>query len=237
MKLTNKTLTRLLALVVAALSESRTEAASAANGDILVGFRATGGIGSTKNLVVNIGAATSLESGDAYLGNINADLTATYGSDWAKRKDLFWGAVGAVGSSDAIGTNPAKTVYASRSEFQRWLRANDESQAAVTDKVAAMMTAFNAASSVGVNHPNGVLQNTTDSNSWSSYQPGGTITNSGPAPGSSFAFFNPSIEGTFFSLTGADNVNPSKAYPSQPHLLPPYDSQFLDVGILTSASF
>jgi hypothetical protein len=61
------------------------------------------------------------------------------------------------------------------------------------------MTAFNTSSSVGVTHSNGVVQTNTDTNSWSSYQPGGTTTNSGPAPGISFAFFNPSIEGGFGS--------------------------------------
>jgi hypothetical protein len=197
MKLKNKTLAWLLALgVAAALPEPSAKAASAVNGDILVGFRATGGAGSTKNLVVNIGAATALESatGAVNLGNINADLNATYGSDWATRTNLFWGAVGTVGSFNAIGTNPARTVYSSRSAFEPWLRANSSSHAAATNKVVALMTAFNSASVVGVSHANGVIQTTTGSNSWSSYQPGGTITNSGPAPGISFAFFNPTIE-------------------------------------------
>ena len=202
MKLKNKTLAWLLALgAAAALPMSSAQAASAANGDILVGFRATGGTGSTKNLVVNIGAATALESatGTVNLGNINADLTATYGSGWATRNNLFWGAVGTVGSFNPIGTNPAKTVYGSRATFAPWSRANGSTHASVTNKVVALMTAFNTASSVGVTHPNGVVQTNTDTNSWSSYQPGGTTANAGPAPGISLAFFNPTVEGDFAS--------------------------------------
>jgi hypothetical protein len=117
MKLKNKTLAWLLALgAAAALPVTSAKAASAANGDILVGFRATGGTGSTKNLVVNIGAATALESatGAVNLGNINADLAATYGSNWATRAKLFWGAAGTVGSFSPIGSNPSRTVYGSR---------------------------------------------------------------------------------------------------------------------------
>jgi len=204
MKLKNKTLALLLALGAAAtLPVPSAQAASAVNGDILVGFRATSGTGSTKNLVVNLGAATALESATAAvdLGNINADLTATYGSGWAARTNLFWGAVGATGSFDAIGTNPARTVYGSRAGYQAWLRANSASQAAVTNKVVALMTAFNGASTAGVTHSNAVVQTASTSNSWSSYQPGGTVANSGPVPGISFAFFNPTIEGAFDSGT------------------------------------
>ncbi len=200
MKLKNKTLAWLLALgAAAALPMSSAQAASAANGDILVGFRATGGTGSTKNLVVNIGAATALESatGTVNLGNINADLTATYGSGWATRNNLFWGAVGTVGSFNPIGTNPARTVYGSRRVNNAWLRANDSSQASVTNKVRGLMTAFDTASSADVTHPNGVVQTTSEANHWASYQPGGIVENAGPAPGISFAFFNPDIENTF----------------------------------------
>jgi hypothetical protein len=131
------------------------------------------------------------------LGNINADLAATYGSNWATRAKLFWGAAGTVGSFSPIGSNPSRTVYGSRGVNTAWSRANSSAHASVTNKVVALMTAFNTSSSAGVTHPNGVVQTTSEANYWASYQPGGDVANAGPAPGISFAFFNPSIENTF----------------------------------------
>ncbi|MBV6497993.1 MAG: hypothetical protein CJBNEKGG_00207 [Prosthecobacter sp.] len=200
MKLKQRTLAVVLALGAAAmLTSGGAEAATAANGDILLGFRATGGTGSTKNLVVNLGAATALENatGTVSLGNLGTDLANTYGSEWKTRSDLFWGAAGTVGSFTDIGTNPAKTVYGSSVFSTAWTRKSNATHGAVTNKMVAMMTAFNSASSAGLTHTSAVQQTISDSNSWSSYQPGGTTANSGPAPGTSFAFFNPTVEASF----------------------------------------
>jgi hypothetical protein len=196
MKLKNRTLAVVLALGAAAmLTSGGAEAATAANGDILLGFRATGGTGSTKNLVVNLGPATALENatGTVNLGNLGTDLANTYGTDWKTRNDLFWGIAGTVGNS-AIGGTPAKTVYGSRAVPSAWLRQNNATHGAVTNKMIGMMSAFNGSPSTGLVTAGAVLQTNTSTNSWSSYQPGGTLANSGPAPGTSFAFFNPTVE-------------------------------------------
>ena len=200
MKLKNRTLAVVLALGAAAmLTSGGAEAATAANGDILLGFRATGGTGSTKNLVVNLGAATALENatGTVNLGNLGTDLANTYGSSWNTRSDLFWGAAGTVGSFTDIGTNPAKTVYGSSVFSTAWTRKSSATHGAATNKMVAMMTAFNSASSAGLTNTSAVQQTISDANSWNSCQPGGTTANSGPAPGTSFAFFNPTVEASF----------------------------------------
>ena len=190
-----------LALGAAAmLSSGGAEAATAANGDILLGFRATGGTGSTKNLVVNLGPATALENatGTVSLGNLGTDLANTYGTEWQTRNDLFWGVAGTVGNS-ALGGTPAKTVYGSRAVPSAWLRQNNATHGAVTNKMIGMMSAFNASPSTGLVTATAVLQTNTLTNSWSSYQPGGTLANSGAAPGTSFAYFNPSVEASLAS--------------------------------------
>ena len=54
-------------------------------------------------------------------------------------------------------------------------------------------------------NPNGggpaVIEGQSDTNSYGSFMPGGTTSNSGPAPGISYAQFNPTIEGTFANGT------------------------------------
>jgi hypothetical protein len=174
-------------------------AATAANGDIMLGFRADSGTGSTKTYVINLGAASQFESATnaltLSLGPVGADLSATYGASWYERSNLMWGAAGTVGSFTAIGSNPAKTVWGTRAVQTAWLRQNDATHGAVTNRLVALNTAFNVSSSSGVSANNAVLQTVTDINNWASYQPGGN--NAGPAPGTSFAFFNPSIEANF----------------------------------------
>lgn len=206
-----KSLSQVLAATLAvgtaiALFPAAANAATASAGDILVGFRATDGTGSTKNLMVNLGSASTLEaaSSSLSLGNIGADLSSTYGAAWSSRASLYWGAAGTTGSFAPIGANPAKTLFGSRTLIAPWTRQNVSTQAAATNKMVGLITAFNLASSAGLINPNAALQNSADINSWGTYQPGGTLANSGPVPGTSFAFFNPSIEGSFASgPTGA----------------------------------
>lgn len=75
-------------------------------GDVLVGFYATGGTGSSSTYVINLGSINTYlnASGSidlSYLGNIGADLTAVYGSDWSTRADLYWGIAAATGTAVA----------------------------------------------------------------------------------------------------------------------------------------
>lgn len=90
-------------------------------GDILLGFRASGGDGSTVSYIVDIGNYTQFQAGSSIanlnltnsLGNLGADLAATYGDGtngttaWYERTDLSWGLVGKLNGS------PNSTVFAS----------------------------------------------------------------------------------------------------------------------------
>lgn len=199
MKPISKRLMPLLALVSGLAMMPAANAATANEGDIFLGFRAKAGTGSNKTYMINLGAATQFETATQAiklpLGGVGADLTSVYGSSWNTSPNVLWGVAGTVGSFNAIGTNPAKTVYGSRDTATAWLRANEATQGAATNSLNALATAFKTSSAVGTTATNAVLQTTTDINSWSSYQPDGV--NAGPEPGTSFAFFNPSIEASF----------------------------------------
>jgi MYXO-CTERM domain-containing protein len=107
-----KTKNILTMLVVAGISIAAipAKAASFVAGDVLLGFQASGGTGSTTNVIVDLGPATALRddftngTSVASLASIGAVLTSTYGSNWATRSDLSWGAV-ANRIADGIGSS------------------------------------------------------------------------------------------------------------------------------------
>ncbi|MDP3850451.1 MAG: hypothetical protein Q8Q59_08115 [Luteolibacter sp.] len=82
-------------------------------GDIFLGVRATGGIGSTTSYLVNLGNdltfrnATPGSTTTLTLGNLGADLAAQYGAGWFAREDLQWGIFG-------LKNSASPTVYASQ---------------------------------------------------------------------------------------------------------------------------
>lgn len=199
-----------LALGAAAAVAPAARAATAAEGDLFLGFRASSGTGSSKCYVVRIGDALTFKNATAPITinpGMGADLATIFGTDvnsvplWKSRSNVFWGIAGGTGAFSAIGTDPAKTLYATREQLTPgtqgtpWQRKSDTTQGTTTSKIASLLNAFN--SSTNATATNSVSQNTTDANSWASFQPGGTVANAGPAPGVSFAAFNPSIEGSF----------------------------------------
>ena len=113
---------RLAMLVVAGISAAAlpANAATFVAGDLLLGFRASGGTGSSTNLVVNLGQADTVyrdaTSSISNIADLGAILTSTYGSDWATRSDLSWGVVGVRTSSSLNSTadgDPQRTNYLS----------------------------------------------------------------------------------------------------------------------------
>ena len=77
---------------------------TAATGELVLGFGATGGTGSSQNLEVALGTAatyTALSDGQLHeIGRLSgADLAATYGADWNARADLNWGIIGFTGNA------------------------------------------------------------------------------------------------------------------------------------------
>ena len=94
---------------------------SAGAGDLLLGFRAPSGTGAEFNLMVNLGPASHFSAAAAGTTEVLSarlsaeDLRAVYGDDWATRPELSWGIVGTTGTT-AIGTYPARTIWASAPE-------------------------------------------------------------------------------------------------------------------------
>ncbi|MEY5009838.1 MAG: hypothetical protein RLZZ253_977, partial [Verrucomicrobiota bacterium] len=191
-------------------------------GDLLMGFRVTGGTGAGTSYVVNIGQASQFLSGDGSSGaatvvtpalsGVTADLTALFGANWATRSDLYWSVSGTSSFDAAVGTEPAKTLFATKersipgqvlASTNRWQRAGVFTQGGPSNAMGALGSAFalkpgnSNPNPSTANNPKGLSQPNTDINSYASFQPGGTVENSGPAPGISYAYFNPTVEGSF----------------------------------------
>jgi hypothetical protein len=120
MLIQTKHLLTMLAVAGMTLFASRASATTYVAGDLLLGFRASGGTGSSTNLIVNLGQADTVYR-DAVANissviDIGTLLTTTYGAGWDTRSDLYWGVVG-VRSASSIGSavdgDPVRTNYLS----------------------------------------------------------------------------------------------------------------------------
>ncbi|MFZ2279738.1 MAG: PEP-CTERM sorting domain-containing protein [Prosthecobacter sp.] len=180
-------------LVVAGISAAAipSKAATFVAGDLLLGFRATGGTGSTSNLIVDLGLATGYRdatSNIASVVDIGSLLVSTYGSDWATRSDLSWGIVGARTNSTisaAVGGDPARTDYLSAAQSTitpgtqqstAWV-VGSAGRADTTADILGLGVAYAAAPGT-----TSAVLNSTDAGSWStnnsgsdSFRVGGTI--------------------------------------------------------------
>jgi hypothetical protein len=195
--------TTLLAAAGIALFTSavKADALTYNDGDLLIGFYATGGTGATKDIVVNIGAAATFRdaTGDfsINLGNLGADLTATFGSNWSTRADLFWGVVGAVQDTPVNGDG-IWTLYAGKAEATigvqgiGYNRGSVSTQSAPASKIAQVGNTYETNYTSTANSSVTAIQNTSDANSYAFYQSNGGFT--------SFAYFN-NAAGTFASGT------------------------------------
>lgn len=130
-----KTKHLLTMLVVAGMSVAAfpANAATITFGDLLIGFRVTGGQGAGTDLVVragdtvtNGGNATTFRDATSSISSVvdvGAELTSLYGANWADRSDLSWSIVGVRSSSNTqsgaatnAGGDPGRTNYVSVAE-------------------------------------------------------------------------------------------------------------------------
>ena len=123
MLIQTKSLLTMLAVAGMTLFASRASATTYVAGDLLLGFRASGGTGSATNLIVNLGQADTVYrdalANIASVVDIGTLLTSTYGAGWDTRSDLFWGIVGvrtASGVSGAVDGDPTRTNYLSAAQ-------------------------------------------------------------------------------------------------------------------------
>jgi hypothetical protein len=98
---------------------------SYAPGDLLMGIRATAGLGVGTTYVVNLGQVSTYRDAvgvDPFnpmtvnTGNIGADLTTIFGAGWASRTDLNWGIAGTSSNTATVGGDPVATLYLSRTQ-------------------------------------------------------------------------------------------------------------------------
>ena len=115
---------KLLATAAAVLCGFAVSAhAQASYGDLILGFQASSGTGASTDLEIDLGSATqfmNLTAGQSYsIGNINTDLTSTYGS-WTGDSALQFGVVGTTSKTATFtgnGITLAKsTLFASSAE-------------------------------------------------------------------------------------------------------------------------
>ena len=199
------------AILALGLASQAAHAVTAGDGDVLLGFRATGGTGSSTNLVVNIGQASQFTgaTGATTVTSLNADLTAIYGASWATRTDLVWGVIGGTGHTDISVSDPAFTIYASRAEATlgtaatAWTRKGTTGQTSTTSQVDTEKgTLINGTAATAAN---AITQSASSSPSWTSQQTLGGI---------SFGAYNPTIEGTpaqaldFFRMAPSSILTP-----------------------------
>ena len=114
-------------------------------GDIFLGVRATGGDGGSVSYLINLGSDTiyrTAAAGSSFtvsgLGNLGADLTGTYGSNWHSRDDVLWGIFGVRnGVSPVVYGSKARPVPATVSAA--WPSLSDTSRSTVASAVASVL--------------------------------------------------------------------------------------------------
>ena len=67
------------------------------NGDLILGFRATGGSGANKSLLIDLGSYSSIAATGGFtldFSSAGSVLASTFGANWTSRNDLYWGTIG-----------------------------------------------------------------------------------------------------------------------------------------------
>jgi hypothetical protein len=121
----------------------------------------------------------------------------------------------------SVGGDPGRTLYATIAEDPAgslatpWNRGSSSAQGVVSSKMISLAQAF--AYTAGVpnastaNSPAALIQNTTDTNSYASFQAGNGSTNS-----ASFGYFDPTIEGSFINGTAGARLDLVRLLPGSP---------------------
>jgi hypothetical protein len=192
-----KTSAIISALAAGLLLTAPARAITAVAGDLILGFRASGGQGAATNLEVNLGSAATYYGaapGSSFVvtGLSTSDLVATYGGGWASRSDLSFGIVGTTGAT-TVGGVPARTIWASRAEdtpgtsSTPWLRGSVFTLQVPSGNISSLysgapgsLSNFPAAGS-----PTSALVSNSLSGSWTAQEDF--------TPGVSFRYFNPSV--------------------------------------------
>jgi hypothetical protein len=158
MKLTKLTKIALLALAGLALVTTDAKAVVTFNqGDLILGFRQTG---NAEVVLVNIGAATTYSAATSNISiptfaNLDTDLKAVFGNNWATDGSIYWGIASArpsVGSTS--GTDVNKTIYLSKAEPTLGTQAADftlsnTTRGTLATRITGVASQFTTTSSPG----------------------------------------------------------------------------------------
>ncbi len=189
------------------------------DGDLFLGFRATGGAGQTSDYLVNIGqASTYLNATGSIavsgLGNMKADLDATYGSNWKSRADVLWSVSGKEQGSVTLYATKAQAA-AGVINATGWARKTDTTQAQARNKMSSLADAYVltgvSANNSTANNPKGLIQSTTTNNAYARFMPNGIGLGN---PLTAYSYFSPTIEGNFGSGTSASVLELYQMVPS-----------------------
>ena len=198
-------------LACIALLTGSAGAITASAGDLILGFRAAGGQGSSLNLEVNLGPASSyggLAPNTSFVvTRLNVlDLVSTYGANWDVRDDLSFGIVGATGASPSGGF-PARTLWASSAETtpgsasSPWQRGSASAQQNASGAITTIYSGpagSLANGSATANSAFSTVINAGDGGSWS-VQEDLTV-------GNSFRRFTPTVRISLGDIPAAPSV-------------------------------
>lgn len=200
----------MFAIAVAGSLTASAQTVTYTQGDLLVGFRASGGTGSSTTFVYNIGSSTGFRDNpnQGSLANVGAQLAATYGSDWYTRSDVSWGVIGVQSNANpqfdtsVVNGDPVSTIYASRAATDfgtstAWGTGTAFSRAQVVSAATQVVSFAHSGSQVfgtfsfqtaAANTGGlGAFVDTSAQNDWANFT----------APSADFGLFTGGIEGTF----------------------------------------
>jgi len=139
-----------------AIAATTTDTLSA--GDILFGVYASGGVGSTQNLIVNLGGFQQFDNRDNQTTQLSstilADIASTFGSSWNSRTDLTWVVAGACIAESVDGLT-RNTIFATSprmdvSDQPASISAGSNgTQGPIANSFASVGNTYNNASTIG----------------------------------------------------------------------------------------
>jgi hypothetical protein len=207
---TKTCLTTLLAVAGAALLATSAQAQNMTvhynDGDLMMGFRVISGTGTANDILTDFGNVSNFvglapgtvlnlntgTGGTNGIGNLGADLTATFGSDWATRIDpgtqgpaFKWGVAGDVAfAGDGAPGDGDFTLYATRQlGLPGWQRESDQSLP--TSNISGMGNNTYEGNMSTMNSNWDLVQAGATNGSWIYFAPGGP----GAQGGAQFGYF------------------------------------------------
>jgi hypothetical protein len=185
----------LLCTLLALAGVTSSYAAVSTPGNLVIGFRATDGVGTNSNVVIDLGAPTDIKSGtqNSYnLSGVDSILSTTYGANWWTRDNLYYGVIsyssyevldadGNVSdinqsfSSTRLNNSPAANIspidlYTARVSFENLTLNTPDYQAAVGGTNGTVTGLNRNLASFSTEYLSLVA---TDDNSWSTLSTGG----------------------------------------------------------------